>query len=87
MRMMDIACGPPRAAMSRAGPSQTYVNASGIGLAASIDALGAVETVDAGSDEGELVAATPAPDGLAAPAQPTTAKTNTAIAAIDRFIG
>ena len=51
------------------------------------EALAAVGAVDAGSDEGELVAATPAPDGLAAPAQPTTAKTNTAIAAISRVTG
>jgi hypothetical protein len=87
MRMMDIACGPPRAAMSRAGPSQTCVNASGIGVGASIDALGAVEMVDAGDDERELVAATPAPDGLAAPAQPTTAKMTAATAGIDRIIG
>jgi hypothetical protein len=51
------------------------------------EALAAMGAVDAGSDEGELVAATPAPDGLAAPAQPTTAKTTIAIAAINRFIG
>jgi hypothetical protein len=51
------------------------------------EALGAAETVDAGSDEGELVAATPRPDGLAAPAQPATTMTIAATAAIDRFIG
>jgi hypothetical protein len=51
------------------------------------EAIGALGAVDACSDEGALVAATTADDGLAAPAQLTRAKTNIAIAAIDRFIG
>ena len=42
---------------------------------------GALGTIDAGNDEGALVAATPVPDGLAATAQPTTAKTTAATAA------
>jgi hypothetical protein len=50
------------------------------------EALATLGAVDTGTDEGGLVAATPAPDGLAAPAQPTTAKTNTDIATIDRVI-
>jgi hypothetical protein len=48
------------------------------------EALAAIGAVDAGSDEGEIVAATSAPDGLAAPTQPAMARM---IAAIDCFIG
>ena len=61
-----------------------------------LGALGAVDggsderaprAVDAGREDAELVAATTAPDGLVAPAQPQVATTNIAIAAIARLIG
>lgn len=51
------------------------------------DVLGVLGAVDTGSDDGAFGAARPAPDGLAAPAQPAMAKTKIAKAAIDRFMG
>ena len=49
--------------------------------------LGPMGAVDASSDEGEIVAAAPAPDGLAAPAQPAMARMIAAIATSDRVMG
>jgi hypothetical protein len=51
------------------------------------EALATIGAVDAGRDEGKLVAATPAPDGLAAPAQPATAMTIVTMATLDFIIG
>ena len=74
--------------MSRAGPSHTYRSASGIGVVASLDGrpvLGTIDVDDA-NDAGQLVAAA-GPDGVVAPAQPTTTKSIAPMDAVDRVIG
>jgi hypothetical protein len=68
----------PPAALTESG------DAGSITCAPDGNALGAV---DAGSDEGALVAATPDPDRLAAPVQPAMTTMIAAIATNDRVIG
>ncbi len=60
---------------------------TGVGVDISVDAFGPTGAVDACNDEGEIVAATSAPDGLAAPAQPAMARMITAITTSDLVIG